>query len=267
MVEAIMPSKRSVDKTRPMDHAERLAKAVIEALVPGSKMEYREEQSQGARVYDFDLCYADGRVAAAEATASVNEVQARANARIADRRRGGPQIEPRLCRKSWLIFPRSDDIDNIRKHADEDLAALESAGLESFWHSSHPDLCHKLGVFGGAVVLLQKPAICINRPHGGGATGAIRVLEAASREAWKIDNRRKLGASGCSERHLLVYMPLTNPEVACVLADFQPPIKNPDLPPEITDVWAFGETLAEGEIATWRASTNSPWRSLGVVRL
>jgi hypothetical protein len=73
-----MPSKRPVDKTRPMDQAERLAKAVIEALLPGSKMEYREKQSQGARVYDFDLGYADGRVTAVEVTASVNEVQARA---------------------------------------------------------------------------------------------------------------------------------------------------------------------------------------------
>jgi hypothetical protein len=58
----------------------------------------------------------------------------------------------------------------------------------------------------------------------GGAMGAINVFKAVNCEAWKKDNRRKLSASGCFERHLLVYMPLTNPEVACVLADFQPPI-------------------------------------------
>src|ERR1700692_128838 len=83
---AMIYPKRSMDKTQPRDHAERLGKAVIEALAPGSTMEYRDHQSQGARVYDFDLRFVDGRVAAVEVTAAMNEARTRANARIMDRR-------------------------------------------------------------------------------------------------------------------------------------------------------------------------------------
>ena len=43
-------------------------------------------------------------------------------------------------------------------------------------------------------------------PGRGGAVGVGTVLEAAEREAFKIDNRRKLGAAASVERHLAVYV-------------------------------------------------------------
>lgn len=267
-----MPRSLEGTENDSVDHAERVAQALVESVVSGSRMVYRVDQSRS--VHDFDLHYPDGRASAAEVTASVNEAGQRTNAAILDKKRGGPAVKTTLCKKDWYIHPESGAIiKKIRQMADEYLAAVESAGIETFlgpsdrWeYPSVERIYSDLSVFSGAVIAWKEPGYMrIAPPGGGGAVAAPLVLEAVKREAFKEDNRRKLGAASADERHLLVYVHPRNFLPWCALVDFEPPPELPELPPEITDVWAFGETRSENEYVIWRASVTSPWRRLGRV--
>jgi len=54
-----------------MDHAESVAKVVVEGVEAGSRMEHQTEQSHGE--HDFDLVCTDGRIAVLEVTAATDE--------------------------------------------------------------------------------------------------------------------------------------------------------------------------------------------------
>jgi hypothetical protein len=58
---------------RSMDHAERIAKLVVEAALPGTEMVFRDEQSHGE--CDFDLHYPNETHAAVEVTESADQLQ------------------------------------------------------------------------------------------------------------------------------------------------------------------------------------------------
>jgi hypothetical protein len=89
--------------------------------------------------------------------------------------------------------------------------------------------------------------------------GAGTVIEAAEREAFKADNRKKLGIAGSAERYLGVYVYMLT--MAWVpLSDFEPVPATPDLPPEITDIWMFSESYGGGEYVVWRGGLRSVWR-------
>jgi hypothetical protein len=254
-----------------MNHAEIVAKVLIEAVVPGSSMEYRPEQSRS--VHDFDLCHSDGRISAMEVTASVDQPRQETNAAIFNKRRGGRQIKRQFCNKDWYITPVvGANINKVRENADEYLAAIEASSLERFhfpleWDPSVDRIYNDLGIVSGLVFQWKEPGyIMIADPGGGGAVGAMLVFDAIRREAFKEDNRAKLAAASTSERHLLVYVHGTTLPW-CSLIDCEPPLELPELPPEITDVWALSETRLEREFAVWHASVTSPWRSLGPITL
>ena len=102
-------------------------------------------------------------------------------------------------------------------------------------------------------------------PGGGGSVDARTVIKAAWREVLKSDNRRKLGVSGVDERHLAVYVYLTNYLPWYALVGFEPPPDLPQLPPEITDLWLFSETRSPDEYVVWRANKASRWHSQRIV--
>ena|SRR5437016_4308722 len=199
-----------------MNHAERVAKCVLEHILPGT-LEYQPEQSQGE--CDFELYFHDGTTGVVEVTASVDQIQIETIAATRDTRKGGPNIRASKCKKSWLILPaKGARIDEIRRAADECLFKLEQAGLQKFsWvRDGHRDcvqeVCQKLNVTGGSVIPTTgtSPAIRIAFPIGGGAVGPSTAIEAAEREAWKDDNRKKLGAAKTAERHLVVFVDTAN---------------------------------------------------------
>jgi hypothetical protein len=251
----------------PMDHAETVAQRLVESILRGSRMEYREDQSRS--IHDFDLHHADGRISAVEVTASVDRVKQQANAAILDRRKGGPVIKAHLSKKDWYITPDARaEIANIRKKADRCLAVIESAGVEKFFGPTDWDIpgveriYRELGVWSGSVLSLGRPGyISIGPPGGGGAVGAVLATNAVLKEAVKNDNRKKLGAAKTEERHLMVYIDLGNYLAWCALVDFEPKPEVPKLPPEITHVWAFSETRKPGEFVVWRAGATLPWWS------
>jgi hypothetical protein len=161
-------------------------------------------------------------------------------------------------------------IDRIRNEVDEYLSRVEQAGIESFYwvwneHPSVEDICCKLGIVSGSVVHAgTSPHIRIQLPIGGGALGAITAVKAAEKEAWKQDNRKKLGASKTAERHLVVYIDPTNGLPWVALTEFEPPPAVANLPEEITSIWLVGHGN-ENEFVVWHASTEEPWSSLRVV--
>jgi hypothetical protein len=187
------------------------------------------------------------------------------HAAIIDKDKGSCSIPSRLCKHSWYIHLLPDTrINPLRKNADRYLAAIENAGIEKFWgpaddRPSVESIYQDLGVMSGSVASWIKPGnILMSLPGSGGAVGVSTVFEAAEREAFKADNRKKLGAAGVSERHLAVYVYVTT--LAWVpLSDFEPISVIPNLPPEITDMWMFSESSRHSEYVFWRASSTVPW--------
>lgn len=203
-------------------------------------------------------------------TSSVDKALEETHDAITNKGRGGPAIKTHLCANSWHIHLSSDTrVNRLRKEADRYLAVIESAGIEEFWGptDSRPSveaIYGDLGVIRGCVAPWIKAGhILMALPGAGGAIGASTVIEAAEKEAFKRDNRTKLGSAAVDERHLAIYVYVNSlPWVA--LVDFEPPPDLPRLPPEITDIWVFSEAYAEHEYVVWRAGTSLPWRKLKV---
>jgi hypothetical protein len=257
---------RDFETIEEMDHAETVAKRLLERVLAGAHMQYRAAQSNGE--YDFDLYYPDGRVSAVEVTSSVDKTLEETHDAIIDQKRGGRIIPTHLCRNSWHISPAvSARINRLRKEADGYLAAIETAGIEKFWGPTNDDpsveaIYLDLGVISGSVTPWSNSGqILIALPGVHGTVGARSVIEIAERETFKADNRKKLAAARHEERHLAVYVYLTSLPWA-VLTHFEPPRELPHLPHEITDVWVFSETAEEPKFVAWRASTLTRWEKL-----
>ena len=180
-------------------------------------------------------------------------------------------VKTRLCKKDWYVHPvLGARINRLRSRIDEYLAAIEAVNIERFhattdWYNPSVErIYHDLGVVSGSVFPHWKEPgqIGIALPGGGGALSADTAIKAAEREAFKIDNRRKLGAARTNERHLAIYVYATNSLPWCALVDHDPSPDLPHLPAEITDLWLFSETRSEGEYVVWRAGTSLRWHSL-----
>lgn len=235
----------------------------------GARMIYHSDQSRS--IHDFDLHYPDGRVVPVEVTASVDTVVERTNAAILDRRKGGSAIKSSRCKKDWYIHPLATaSINQIRAKADAYLAAIEADGIERFYsatdaarHESIERIYIDLHILSGSVIRWKTPGyIRLSPPGGGGPLNADRTIAAAKIEAFKEDNRKKLGAASGDEKHLAVYISMTHFVPWCSLIDLEPNPELPDLPPEITDIWVFSEARGKNEFVVWRAGVRAPWRKL-----
>lgn len=174
-------------------------------------MKYRASQSNGE--YDFDLLYPDGQASAVEVTSSVDQTLEETHEAIIDKPKGGSDIPIRLCKNSWYIHLLSDTrISQVRKNADRYLSAIETAGIEKFWgptddHPSVEGIYRDLGVMTGSVAPWITPRIKMSLPGTGGGVDATTVIDAAEREAFKPDNRKKLGIATSRERHGRLRLP------------------------------------------------------------
>jgi hypothetical protein len=90
------------------------------------------------------------------------------------------------------------------------------------------------------------------------------VTGAIEDEATKPDNRRKLAASGCVERHLFVYIHAQKFLPWISLIESEPPCQPPALPPEITHIWAAADTYSGNGFRVWRAD-QAHWEDFGTV--
>lgn len=254
-----------------MDQSERIARLLLERVLRGALSHYVQDQSAGQ--HDFDLEYPDGRTAAVEVTTSTDQDYRRIEAAMTDARKGGMEISATLCQKRWVIHPfKHARINTIRDRADALLAPIEDSGVEFFTSlSDAADSPHiariltELHVEGGFVIDAKGPgAIFLSYPTQGGFLAQSDVTHAVEREALKPDNRRKLRQSGASERHLFVHVDHRNMEAWTALNDL-PPNGGPELPDEITHVWAAASMREPARYTLWASSAGSDWRSLGPI--
>lgn len=235
-------------------------------------MNYHAEQSAGH--YDFDLEYPDGSRAAVEVTTSTDEMHEATAAAITNRRKGGSFVRAKKCRKDWIVHPLpSANINRIRSLVDECLADIEADGLDRFTSMIDSDDYHsvarifrELEIEGGSVVRWKNSVqINIALPGGGGFVKPDNFQKAIRLEAFKLDNRKKLGSSGFSERHLFVYVSPRNFLAWTVLFDGEPPAEFLPLPDEVSDVWAVTSAGQKDQYKVWKGNANAGWQSLGVV--
>jgi hypothetical protein len=156
---------------------------------------------------------------------------------------------------------------------DSYLAPIEAAGIEHFFSASdrhrHPAverIYTDLQVSSGDVMDGVLPGcISIALPIDGGFIDSSLVSDAVEAEALKPDNRHKLSSECTSEGHLFVFIARLNHRVWTPLVDLPPPPEAPELPQEVTHVWAVGPAQSGDGYVVWRASVASDWYSLGSV--
>jgi hypothetical protein len=227
-----------------MNLSERVAKIVVEAVLPGSRMDFRGSQS--VRTHDFDLITPLGTVAALEVTSAADPRILSTEAAILDERKGGSFVPRRETANDWYICPTVDaNIHRVRKLADRYLADIEKEGLREFQGegSAFSSLAvariwEDLRVEAGWVASWNPPGfIALALPGDGGWLNPHHVYEAVRVEAEKPDNREKLARSGASERHLFVYVDPSNALPWMCFREMRSG-QLPSLPAEITYVWA-----------------------------
>ena len=251
-----------------VDECEQLAKAVIEHVIPGSRMSFHLEQAHGD--YDFDLVYPDGRLAAVEVTAAKNEHVEGTVAAILDKRKGGPLVPRHLCRNDWMVYPTAKArVNRIRSQIDSYLAEVETEGLSHF--STYVDffdspavrrLFEDLQIEAGDVVKWKTPGISITLPGQGTKWNPREVDGAVLREAKKQDNRRKLGNAEGSEKHLFVCIDWNLYAPWFAINERKRSGLPMHLPEQIDVVWAVARTRSSGVYVVWRAERDRPWNVL-----
>lgn len=249
-----------------MNRTERLAKMVVEQVIPDGTVRYHTEQSGGQ--HDFDFTYSDGVTVPMEVTAATDCQMSETIAAIESRRNGGRFIKASACQNGWLVHPLPDaNINRLRAQIDVFLARIEAAGLSRFVAWTDAAECDavrailtELRVEAGSVFDWKTGRqIGIGTPGLGGRVTADHVLRAVEREASKHDNRVKLGRPGAREAHLVVCIASRNFLPWISLVDGTPPSSGPSLPSEITDVWAIARTRTSGEAVVWRANRADGW--------
>lgn len=249
-----------------MNRSEQLAKALMEAILPGAEMRDRTDQGVGA--HDFDLYRAGDLVAAVEVTASKDPAIEQTLAAINNESKGGQSVPAQRCKLDWWVHLRQRArIDRLRKNIDDYLSGVEAEGVGDFFSwvdaGTSPAVARifrDLQVEGAQVVRWNPPGqICIALPSSGGYVNALDVQRSVEAEAAKHDNRKKLRASGLNERHLFVFIEPTHYLPWKALVSEQPPESAPALPDEITRVWAATASYTPGEFVLWSAERGQRW--------
>jgi len=249
-----------------MNLSEQVAKAVVERILKGATMHFRPDQSSGE--YDFDLQYSDGKMVPLEVTAAANQQMMWKAATITAEKKGGPFVKAVSCCNGWLVHPLPDaDIERIRTNIDAYLARIEATGLRKFFawtdaSESQPvaDILRDLKIEAGCVFAWKGARrIGVALPGQGGRVTPDHLQWAVEIEANKADNRRKLGNTRCSERHLFVYVHPLNYLPWVALVDEEPPAEPPQLPAEISHIWVVTTTRSPNEYIIWRVARGGRW--------
>ncbi len=248
------------------NHAEQIAKILLERIFLGSRMIYRQEQSHGE--WDFDLQYREGEVAAVEVTTSHNDSITQTSAQIYDRKKGGARIPANQCKSSWAIRPiLGANVNKIRKSADGFLRNLECQGISRFSLTEWRVPClpngleqerHKLGLEFGLVIAAQgRPEIQILGVISGRTIDPSTAIDAAMAEI--AENIQKLGRATCKDRHLVVVVDSRNGGPWIAMVDFAPPQEKPKLPREITHIWLVAQ-MSDDQFIIWSGGSEQPWK-------
>jgi hypothetical protein len=256
----------------PMNRSEQVAKYVIETIHKGARAEFRCQQSAGE--YDFDLTYADGIRAAVEVTRSTPQYSLQTLTKLRDLE---CSVGATACQHSWLVHPLpTARIRLVLKNVDRYLSAIESEGINQFLaepgrESPSPsvsNILRCLQIVEGSTLLLPPPArIWVAGPSPSAKGSIVKagdLQRAIEDEANKTDNKRKLAASQCRERHLFVYVDSLNTGPWQALIAGCIPEQPPALPAEVTHAWAATDEAPNG-IIVWTAEPAKKWQDRGVI--
>jgi hypothetical protein len=241
-----------------MNEPERVAKPVVEYELLGATMRYVEQQSAGE--HDYDLILPGGTLATLEVTAAVDETVRATTTAIFSQAAGGSPVAIGECGRVWIVeVLRSARIKRVRREIGRHLVRLEAAGIEHFLvqdGSSHPpevEAVHRdLSVRSAAAISASGPGRAYLQIEAEGSLiDPFHVNEAVASVAKRADNRRKLGASSTSERHLFVYIDETLPDAWISLCVASPGSGPLELPPEVTHVWAATHHFADERVVYW----------------
>jgi hypothetical protein len=258
-------------------YEEALAKLVVEAVLEGASMRFREDQS--ISVADFDLTLPSGETVPLEVSQTTDEALRKTVAAIEKKEKGGQFIQGKVCSRGWLLIPRQDaNINRIRKKVDRYLANIESVGLDVFSvFSGHCDefpavkaIVDDLGIESGRVFEWIRPRlICIQHPCDVTMYDASVPLEAAMQVAEENDNRKKLGAVEAMQRHMFVYVDWFDRDAWFGMNSPRPylPTAAVELPEEVTDLWIASRTRVSGQFAVWRATKGGTVKSVGPIAI
>jgi hypothetical protein len=245
---------------------ERWAAALMSAHLGCPVVQHDDGSKSG--MYDLDVHRPDGPVGACEVTAAMHAQDA---AFWRATKSGARWTEPDLA-GGWIVNVRtSASVRDLRKQLPNRLRRYEAAGdrfplVEWDCFSKDDDLA-ALGVtsatqsntdFPGSIYVL--PAL--DDRHGGFVPDHSNSLPAWlthwTAEPAQADNLRKLGQSGALERHLFVIVPAftvaPHTVTDILISDGPAPEDPPDLPIEVTDVWAMS-TWAIGVGYHWSAAS------------
>jgi hypothetical protein len=256
-----------------MDEAEAAAKSILEKLIVGAKMHYRETQSLGE--HDFDLEYPSETRVPVEVTIATDQKAEATRAAIRKRRPAGSFVPRVYSAYDWYVHPRRyANINKIRTSVDHYLAAIEGEGrknFNAFMDSAESPAVFKilqeLGIEYGDTIRWKSPGIRIALPADGGLIDAAVVNGAVEAEAVKTDIRRKLSSALGVEKHLFIYIARTTHVVWAAVRDENPPLAGPTLPPEITDAWVTAWAGDGAWHTVWHVRRGLSWIHKGVVNV
>jgi len=253
-----------------MRREEELVAALVEAVLPSVSMRPVEEQSAGQ--WDYDLV-TQAETFPFEVTRFTSAPRNRLYKAILGKQSDDAWIPRQVCKKDWWIHPSHiADIRRVRKGIDGMLAEVESLGLREFdingvGSDTEPvrALWNELRIESGCQMDWNPTGfIALSLPGESAMLCADHVFDAASHVMNKADNRKKLGASPASERHLGVFIDeLGYPAQASMQYGYFPsePLV---LPGEITHVWLFTWVAHPAKYCVWRYASREGWRDLGV---
>lgn len=255
-----------------MNESECIAKAVVEVVLPGSRMTFQESQSN--HECDFALELPSGEVACLEVTASVDERHKEVLDVLTHPRKRGPFVTARLCQHGWYVHPEPGaEIKRIRQRVDEYLHRIELSGVSKFFapFDAHDNpaiqrIWEDLKIEAGAQMEWKLPRqIGLAVPGQGGWVDPEHIVLTVEREAGKTDNQVKLAAVQCEQRHLFIFVDASDFDTwGPMLRELMPP-RTPSLPESVTHVWVVSSAVEAHWFRVLLYSREHAWRDCGPI--
>lgn len=258
--------------------SERVAKLIVESLVPGATMSRVDGQAHGE--HDYDLTYASGLTVPLEVMESVDfQIACTVGALGSER-----FVARGACRYDWYVHPLPRArINDVRAKVDQYLAAIEpeigSAGLTRFFAAKDASLFPSvrkiyddLKIEAGTIAVWDPPGrIGIAQPSHSvlSSIDSFSTVERAVELAVLKKRVKKFAALDVPERHLLVYVDPRNYPVWVALLGSSVPADQPS-PSDwggITDVWVTALDRSQDAYVVWRCTSGQAWRNLGRVTI
>lgn len=244
---------------------DRIARTAVEKSIDGVTLRWRTDQTGAGERHDFDVDLPGERCAALEATWSRDKDLAEQEKALS--KHGWRVDADGLASSWWLSLEPDAHVWTLHQQVEDFLANLEREGVEDFNFNTPQRVVpvgplRGLGVESGmAVETSGGNAVYFSHGPGGGRVAGAVAAEAAEREAHESGNREKLVEAGRDERHLFVVM---HPgEGARTVMNLRPPPDaRPNLPPEITHLWAAAKVFNEDRYVIWRGSQEDAWAQL-----